>query len=262
MRLSTSNPSASKRRPIPLISSPSRADSVFAIALMVAGWKLASAAIGIDMILPAPERVATTLFGIILSPRFAMALGATTFRGLAAFCISMILGITLGLASGVSRRAQFFMAPMLTVVRSTPVLAVILLAMIWFPSGMVPIFSAVIMAFPVVTADVAEGVKSADPGLLVMARTFGVSKHDTLMGVRVPSALPYVLSAARNAIGLSWKVIVAGEVLSQPAHAIGTGMQIARINLETAEVFAWALVGILLCALSDAAFEAITRRLS
>jgi NitT/TauT family transport system permease protein len=95
-----------------------------------------------------------------------------------------------------------------------------------------------------------------------MARAFGVSKHDTLLGIRVPSALPHVLSAARNAIGLSWKVIVAGEVLSQPVHAIGTGMQIARINLETAEVFAWAAVGIVLCALSDAAFEAITKRLS
>jgi NitT/TauT family transport system permease protein len=229
---------------------------------MVAGWKLASAAIGTDMILPAPDRVATTLFGIIFSTKFALALGATTLRGLAAFFISMVLGIALGLASGASRRAQFFMAPMLTIVRSTPVLAVILLAMIWFPSGVVPVFSAVIMAFPVVAADVAEGVRSADTSLLVMARAFGVSKHDTLLGIRVPSALPHVLSAARNAIGLSWKVIVAGEVLSQPVHAIGTGMQIARINLETAEVFAWAAVGIVLCALSDAAFEAITKRLS
>lgn len=229
---------------------------------MLALWKLVSAGIGAEIILPAPERVAFTLFGILISPRFALAIGATALRGLAAFTVSMVLGITLGMATGAYTRARAFMAPVLTVVRATPVLAVILLAMIWFPSGVVPVFSAVVMAFPVVAADVAEGVRSADPRLLAMARSFGVSKHDALMGIRVPSALPHVISAARNAIGLSWKVIVAGEVLSQPARAVGTGMQNARIMLETAEVFAWAAVGIALCAISDAAFEAVARRLS
>jgi NitT/TauT family transport system permease protein len=229
---------------------------------MLALWKLVSAGIGAEIILPAPERVVSTLLGILFTPRFALALGATALRGLAAFTVSMVLGIALGMATGASARARTLTAPMLTVVRATPVLAVILLAMIWFPSGVVPVFSAVVMAFPVVAADVAAGVRSADPRLLAMARSFGVSKHDTLMGIRVPSALPHVLSAARNAIGLSWKVIVAGEVLSQPAHAVGTGMQNARIMLETAEVFAWAAVGIALCAISDAVFEAIARRMA
>jgi len=262
MRRSTSSSNARKSTPGQRIFRASRADSLFAIALMIAGWKLASTVISADIILPAPERVASTLLGIFIAPEFALALGATAIRGLIAFFVSMILGIGLGLATGTSRRAQFFMAPLLTIVRATPVLAVILLAMIWFPSGMVPVFSAVVMAFPVVTADVAEGVRSADPGLLTMAKSFGVSRRDTLLGIRVPSALPHVLSAARNAIGLSWKVIVAGEVLSQPVHAIGTGMQNARTMLETAEVFAWATVGIALCALSDAVFDAIARRFS
>jgi hypothetical protein len=39
-------------------------------------------------------------------------------------------------------------------------------------------------------------------------------------------------------------------------------MQNARIMLETAEVFAWAAVGIALCAISDAVFEAIARRMA
>ena len=56
--------------------------------------------------------------------------------------------------------------------------------------------------------------------------------------------------------------MVAGEVLSQPAYAVGTGMQNARVMLETAEVFAWAAVGILLCAASDALFDLLSRRLS
>lgn len=218
--------------------------------------------IGTDIILPPPERVLTTLFDVLASKRFASALGATTLRGLSAFGISMLLGVGAGFAAGISPRFEAFLAPGLTIIRATPVLAVILIALIWFPSGVVPVFSAVIMAFPVVAADVSAGVRSADHRLLEMAEAFGVSRRNTSLYIRLPSAMPHVVSAAKNAVGLSWKVVVAGEVLSQPIHALGTGMQNARIMLETAEVFAWAAVGVLLCTVSDAAFDILAKRLS
>lgn len=229
---------------------------------MVAAWKLAATAVGADIILPAPERVFSTLVHIAGTSRFLSALGATALRGMAAFGISMLLGMAFGFGAGVSHRFEALLGPGLTVIRATPVLAVILIALIWFPAGIVPIFSAVVMAFPVVAADVAAGVRSADQRLLDMSRSFGVSSRDASLFIRLPSAMPHIVSAAKNAVGLSWKVVVAGEVLSQPANALGTGMQNARIMLETAEVFSWAVVGVLLCALSDLAFDLLARRLS
>ena len=237
-------------------------DSLVAVAFIVALWKIASLGVGLAIILPSPEQVVSAIAGIASTRRFAAAVCATALRGLSAFGISMILGLASGLASGASRRIEGFLAPGLTVIRATPVLAVILIALIWFPAGFVPVFSAVVMAFPVVTADVAAGVRSTDQRLIEMARSFGVSRGQSLVRVRLPSAMPHVVSAARNAIGLCWKVVIAGEVLSQPLDAIGTGMQGARIMLETAEVFAWAAVGIVLCALSDGLFGIMARRLA
>ncbi len=78
----------------------------------------------------------------------------------------------------------------------------------------------------------------------------------------MPSALPYILSGAKNALGLSWKVVVAGEVLSQPRMALGTGMQEARLSIETATVFAWAIITIFLCGLSEYLFGLLADRLS
>jgi len=242
--------------------SRARIDGFFAVAVILAIWKLASAGVGVDMILPPPERVLTALGSIISSKRFIAALAATTLRGLTAFTVSMLLGLALGFAAGGSKRVEAFMAPGLTLIRATPVLAVILIALIWFPSGVVPVFSAVVMTFPLVAADVSAGVRSTDPRLLEMATAFSISRRDRLLHIVFPSALPSMVSAAKNAIGLSWKVVVAGEVLSQPANALGTGMQNSRIMLETAEVFAWASVGILLCAVSDAVFNFVARRMS
>jgi NitT/TauT family transport system permease protein len=241
---------------------PRAADLAFSTALLIALWKLGSMAVGIDMVLPPPERVLSVFINLVGSPRFLQALGATALRGLAAFALSMLLGGIVGFFIGSSPRFKTMIGPALTVIRATPVLAIILLALVWFPSGIVPVFSALVMAFPVVASDVAAGVASADPKLLEMARLFGLSRKSIALELRIPAALPHLVAGAKNALGLSWKVVVAGEVLSQPSLALGTGMQNARIMLETAEVFAWAAAGVLLCALSDALFDRVAGKLA
>ncbi|HNX32227.1 MAG TPA: ABC transporter permease subunit [Holophaga sp.] len=230
-------------------------------ALAVLGiWAAAAHFVDSEIVLPSPLRVARSAAVLFPTAKFLLALQATFLRGLASFGISMAAGIAVGLACGLSSPLAYAMAPALTITRATPVLAVILLALIWFPSGTVPIFAAVLMAFPVVVGDVRQGVRSADPKLLEMSRLFQLRRRDRLRSIYAPAMAPHLASAAHGALGLCWKVVVAGEVLSQPARALGTGMNRARIELETAEVFAWTLAGILLCALTDLAFKLIRRR--
>lgn len=231
------------------------ADLVLASAVFIALWKLGSLHIGKAIILPAPEAVLRSFLGFLSSPGFYRALSATAGRGLLAFSLAMAGGLGLGLLSGLSARFRTWLSPPMLVIRATPVLAIILLAMIWFPPGLVPVFAAVVMALPVVCAEVQAGVRSVDARLIEMAQLFRVSWWRTTIHIRLPAALPHIVAAAKNALGLSWKVVVAGEVLSQPRHAIGTSMQTARIMLETTEVLSWAMAGILLCALSDGLFN-------
>ncbi|MFH2113171.1 MAG: ABC transporter permease subunit [Spirochaetota bacterium] len=237
-----------------------QADALLSAAILIALWKLGALGMGKEIILPAPERVVVVFTGLLATPRFIEAIGSTAMRSLAAFLIAMLAGSAAGFFSGISPRFRAMLSPPLTVLRATPVLAIILLAMIWFPAGVVPVFSALVMSFPVVSEHMAAGVRSVDKRLVDMARSFGASPLDIARSIRVPSAMPHVLAAARSALGLSWKVVIAGEVLSQPARAIGTGMQEARLVLETAEVFAWALAGILLCAAGDVLFNIVTKR--
>lgn len=240
-------------------SGPSRLPILVAAALgalaLLGLWAAASQAIQSEIVLPSPLRVARSAMDLFPTSRFLLALQATFLRGLASFGVSMAAGILVGLACGLSATVSAALSPALTVVRATPVLAVILLALIWFPSDAVPVFAAVLMAFPVVVADVRQGVRSADPKLLEMASLFRLRRRDRLKSIYAPAVTPHLVSASHSTLGLCWKVVVAGEVLSQPARALGTGMNRARIELETAEVFAWTLAGILLCALTDLGFK-------
>jgi NitT/TauT family transport system permease protein len=215
---------------------------------------------GKELVLPSPERVIATAAALYPTSRFLEALGATFLRGLAAFGISASLGMAAGLAAGLKPLFGAALAPLLTAIRATPVLALVLIALLWFPSGFVPIFSAFLMAFPIMVTSASEGAKAADPRLLEMASLFRVPRGTVLLRLRLPAATPHLIAGAKNALGLSWKVVVAGEILSQPERALGSGMQESRLLLETASVFAWAFAAIVLCALTEWAFSFVARR--
>jgi NitT/TauT family transport system permease protein len=192
---------------------------------------------------------------------FYEALGSTFVRGIFGFGLSSAVGISIGFLAGVSRPIRIFLRPIMTVIRATPVLAVILLALVWFSADMVPVFTAFIMAFPVVSGNIVEGIANTDEKLLEMAMSYRLRKRTRIFRIYLPSVLPYFVAGASNALGLTWKVVVAGEVLSQPFRAIGTGMQNARIQLETAETFAWAFSAIFLCAVTEAIFSRVMKRM-
>ncbi|HUX21855.1 MAG TPA: ABC transporter, partial [Spirochaetia bacterium] len=67
------------------------------------------------------------------------------------------------------------------------------------------------------------------------------------------------VAAMSSAVGITWKVVIAAEVLSQPLHAVGSGLQLSKYRLDTAGVFAWTAVAIVLTALSEQGLELVDR---
>jgi len=235
--------------------------SLFSVAAFLLIWKAASAQIRADIILPPPERVIAEFFSLVATRTFLLAAGMTFMRCVTAFSISLALGLCLGLPAGISKSFRALIAPFLAVVRSTPVLAVIVLFLIWFTQDVVPIVSAVLMATPVVIASLSEGIRSVDSQLVEMAGVYRVPATLKLFRIYLPSVTPFAVSGASSALSLVWKVVVAGEVLSQPRFAIGTGLQNAKVNLETSRALAWTLATILICAFTDFLFSTLSRRL-
>jgi len=230
------------------------------VAILLLAWEGAALAMGKEIILPSPASVLSSAIALYPTPRFIADLWATFLRGLGAFALSCLLGIAAGLASSLRPLFGAALSPIVTAIRATPVLALVLILLLWFPAGFVPILAAFLMAFPIMTTSAAQGALAADRNLLEMADLFRVPRWQVFMKLRLPSAAPYLISGARNAIGISWKVVVAGEILSQPAKALGSGMQASRLLLESAEVFAWAIAAIALCGLSEWAFALIARK--
>lgn len=235
--------------------------SAFGIVLLLGVWKLVSAVISSEIILPPPEVTILTTLRFFIDPAFYRALGLTLLRGIAGFAISCAAGVIVGIAAGSRPRFHDLLRPVLSTVKATPVMSVILIALIWFSTGTVPIFSAFLMAFPIVTGNMIQGIREVDADLIKMARVFSVPKGRVLKDIKIPSVFPFFLSGASTALGITWKVVIAAEVLAQPLNAVGTGLYDAKIRLETAEVFAWTIIAIALSAATEAVFHAVLGRL-
>lgn len=222
-------------------------------------WEAAAAAFGSDLILPGPRPVLKRLAELAATEKFAAAVAGSAVRVVAGFAIALPVSLAVGILSGLDDRVRAFTRPFFAIVAATPVLSIILIALLWFGPERVPVFTAFLMVFPVLAANVREGVGSVDPKLVECARSYRLGRRDLLRHVYLPAIVPFVAAGARSSLSLSWKVVVAAEVLAQPARALGTGMQTAKAQLETTDLMAWTVAAVMLAALSDLLLAAASR---
>ncbi len=193
---------------------------------------------------------------VFIGPGFWPSLTITVLRGLEGFAISLVLALATGIPAGLNRSFFQFINPLLVTIRSTPVISLILLAIIWLGNDQVPVFIAILTMFPVITVNVIEGIRNVDPELVEMGRTYRVRPARILKEIYLPAILPFLTGGISNALGFGWRAIIIGEVLSQPEYGIGTRMQNAQIFLQVNELIAWTLIAIAISYL----FEMIVRK--
>ncbi|MCF7941825.1 MAG: ABC transporter permease subunit [Spirochaetia bacterium] len=231
--------------------------SLITVVILLVIWQIASVIMDAQIILPRPLVVLQEFFSFFASPDSWLAIGATVLRSLRSFAIIMAAGLVLGIAAGQNTAFGAVMKPILSVIRATPVLAIILLAFLWFKTGTVPVFSAFLMGFPVLYQNLIMGLSKRDTKLLEMGRAYGLDGRQLLRYITIPSLLPFILAGARGALGMTWKVVIAAEVLTVPRYGVGSSMQYAQMNLETATVMGWTITAIVLTACGDLLFDAI-----
>ncbi len=220
--------------------------SLASLAFMLAVWKLLSLYFGSDIILPPPEKILFTTLRLFGDKHFLAIVGSTVLRGALGFFISLVLGLGLGILAGINPNFKTFMSPLIISIRSIPVIALILLALIWLGSDAVPIFIGLLTMFPFIYTNVSDGIKSVDPDLVEMATFYRVGKSRIIRELYIPAILPFIFSGASSAIGIGWRAIITGEVLSQPEYGIGTLMQAAQTFLNVDAVIAWTLVAVII----------------
>lgn len=140
-------------------------------------------------------------------------------------------------------------------------MSIIIIALIWFQSGRVPIFVCFLMCFPIIWTNAVEGIRQVSKDLLQMAKVYRVNRSLIIRRIYIPSIRPYLIAGVTTALGLGWKVTVAAEVLSNPKFSIGGNLYGAKVYLESSQLFAWTSVVIILSFAFEYLFKYIIGRI-
>ena len=162
----------------------------------------------------------------------------TTLEIVGGFAVAAGAGVALGIAIAWSPVAARALVPFLVFVNTLPKVAVAPLFLLWLGYGVVPniLIAALIGFFPVVI-NTAVGLTQVDEELLDLGRVFGAPTWKVFVKIRLPNALPYVLSALKITATAAVVGAVVGEFVASQA---GLGMVIvnAQTNLNTPVAFA------------------------
>ena len=231
-----------------------RAAPWLALLFWLAVWLVIALAFDKPLLLPTPIAVAAKLLALLKTAAFWQALGLSLLRIVAGIAAALICGALLGLCAAHLKPLDLVLAPLMNLLKATPVASVIFLLLLFMGRNTVPLFIAFAMALPIVFGNVREGVQQTDTRLLEMAAVFRVPRHRVLLGITLPSLTPYLTAACRTAISLAWKAGIAAEVLAVPEHALGRAIFESKQYLQTDELFAYTAAVLII----SAALERIT----
>jgi NitT/TauT family transport system permease protein len=107
---------------------------------------------------------------------------------------------------------------------------------------------------------VMNGTHHLDGKLLQMCRVYGITGRKYLSNFVIPSLVPSYVTGAKQSLSMIWKVVIAAEVLTVPQSGIGRSLQLAQVRLDTASVFAWTIIAVVLTFAGDFIFSVITKK--
>jgi NitT/TauT family transport system permease protein len=211
--------------------------TVILFAALLGAWQLAGPVFGIRAyLLPPPSAVVKAALDFSI-PWYSH-IAITTIEIIGGFAVAGVVGVLLGVAVAWSPVIARALVPFLVFVNTLPKVAVAPLFLLWLGYGLVPnmLIAALIGFFPVVI-NTAVGLTQVDDDLLDLGRAFGAPRWKVFLKIRLPNALPYVLSALKITATAAVVGAVVGEFVASQS-GLGNVIVNAQTNLNTPVAFA------------------------
>ncbi len=217
-----------------------------AVLLALFVWQFVSVIVGSELLLVSPIAVVKRLFGLVQEEIFLPTVAYTLKRIALVFVFGFVFGALLALAAGRIKIIEALLWPYMLTVKSVPVASFVVLALIWLTAGGLSTFISFLMVLPIIYTNLLDGIKAVDKKMLEMADVFKMPFSRRLRFIWLPSVKPFLLSGSRIALGLAWKSGVAAELIGYPEGSVGEALYYSKLFLDTADLFAWTVVIVLL----------------
>lgn len=184
------------------------------IIAVIALWH-GAVVIGSSRVVPGPLAVARGIGELARTGRLVSYTIDSLMRVGIGFSLALLTGLPLGLAMGWFPGLGRAVNPVIQLLRPISPLAWIPLAVVAFGIGnAAPIFLIFLASFCVIAEGSMNSIRMVPQVYTAAARNFGLSGAAVFLRAVLPAALPQVLGGVRIALGVSWVVVVAAEMIA------------------------------------------------
>lgn len=238
-----------KTNPFKIIFKGMYIGPVIALIAFLSLWQLLPTLLDIKpFILPKPTDVvqAAITDWHILWP----AIQITVLESVIGFLLSAIIGIAISILLASSKVLEVSIYPYAIILQTIPVVAVAPIVVIWFGAGFnsIVIISFLIGFFPVIS-NTLMGLNSVDKNMSELFTLYNASNWKKMWKLRIPAALPYIMSGLKISCTLSIVGAIVGEYIAGIGGGkggLGYAITVAAIQLKTPYLFACGIAAAIL----------------
>ncbi len=197
-----------------------------------------------------PGSIVTEFVNMIEKGSYFKHVIASLERVVYGYIIGSALGLSIGSFAVLFKTFGKMIDPLIGILRPIPAIACIPFFILWLGIGEASKIGVIVIgAFWPVLLNTMQGIRSADPKLLELARAFGKTKRTVLCKIILPSAIPAIFTGLRLGISGAWTCVVAAEMIAASAgvgYLISYGRELAQPGTLFVGIVSIAIIGLII----------------
>ena len=204
---------------------------LIAFGLVLAIWAIVAKVKDNPLVLPMPDVVLERFFKLGGEDGFWLAVFASILRTLISFVTSFVIALLFASLGGVFKPFHRVMSPIVTILRAAPTVAVILIMYAFLHNNTMAVVVGFLIAFPIMYSTFYTAIVGVDKDLIEMAKLYKVSPINRVRFIYLPSIANTLFDTSKSTLSLTFKVVVAAEILTSVAKSVG-GMKRDRRSIN------------------------------
>lgn len=216
--------------------------SLIGIIFVLITWFIASIIVDNELAIPRIPSVISSTISIFKNPANWLVIFYTFLRLIISIIIAFCLSMIILLFTIWNKKLINFFKQIITVLKTIPVAAMIIILLMWFGSHKSPIIITTLIIFPLMIESFLAGIDNIDIGYIEEIRINGENFWVSVFKVYLPMIYSFIYMGLIQSMGLGLKVLVTAELISQTPFSIGDKLYSHKVYLDMSGLFAWVLI--------------------
>ncbi len=234
-------------------------EHIITITVLIIFWWITAISVGNNVLIPTPLEVIQSLINILSKGSSYYAIFKTLIRVIQGYFISLIISLIISILADRFNTIRMLFEPIQILTKAIPNISYIIITLIWLGSeGSVWVICLLVL-FPVLFNNFMFTLDSEDKDLKDIEKIYPETFISTTRLRTLPLLYKTILTSSKTALGLGLKIGVMAEILGQVKVGIGKQLYYARLYLDTAELFAWTIIIIIVSVFIDSIFNILIK---